>query len=163
MPVSQFINPADVRKTGVLRTRDIPLNTYRKTLKDVKGGFPREDLVAMFRDMRVIREFENMVQAVRTVKNYNGVDYSYTGPAHLSQGQEASAVGQAYALDLDDYTFGTHRSHGEVLARGLAAVRRLGEKELYGIMRPCCGTWKNSPGTPPTSGNLVSISCYTVS
>ena len=135
MPVSQFVDPKDVRKKGVLKTVDIPLNVFRKTLKDVKGDFPRQDLVDFFHDMRVIREFENMVQAVRTVKNYNGVEYSYTGPAHLSQGQEASAVGQAYALDLDDYTFGTHRSHGEVLARGLSAIRRLGEKELHGIMK----------------------------
>jgi 2-oxoisovalerate dehydrogenase E1 component len=135
MPASQFIDPEVVRKEGVLKLKDIPLNTYRKTLKDVREEYPDDHLIAMFRDMRLIREFENMVQAVRTVKIYNGVEYSYTGPAHLSQGQEAAAVGQAYALDLGDYTFGTHRSHGEVLARGLSAIRRLGEGELYTIMK----------------------------
>ena len=135
MPVSQFIDPQEVRKKGVLKSRDIPLNAYGKVLKEVKGDFPQDDLVGLFQDMRIIREFENMVQAVRTVKNYNGVEYSYTGPAHLSQGQEAAAVGQAYALDLSDHTFGTHRSHGEVLARGLSAIRRLDEKKLYNIMK----------------------------
>ncbi|MDR1317568.1 MAG: dehydrogenase, partial [Spirochaetales bacterium] len=135
MPISQFINPAEVRKPGVLHIPDIPVNTYQKKLKDVRGEFPDDGLTNMFYDMRLIREFENMVQGVRTVKNYNGIEYSYTGPAHLSQGQEASAVGQAYALDFDDYTFGTHRSHGEVLARGLSAIRRLDEKKLYGIMK----------------------------
>jgi 2-oxoisovalerate dehydrogenase E1 component len=134
MPVSQFIDPTVVRDKGVIKLNDIPLNTYRRSLGDVKKEYPAEDLVAMFGDMRIIREFENMVQAVRTVKVYNGVEYSYTGPAHLSQGQESAAVGQAYALDLDDHTFGTHRSHGEVLARGLSAVRRLDEKKLLHIM-----------------------------
>ena len=135
MPVSQFIDPQEVRKKGVLKSKDIPLNSYGKGLKDVKTEFPKADLVGFFQDMRLIREFENMVQAVRTVKNYNGVEYSYTGPAHLSQGQEAAAVGQAYALDFSDYTFGTHRSHGEVLARGLSAIRRLSEEELFRIMK----------------------------
>ncbi|MDR1626806.1 MAG: dehydrogenase [Spirochaetia bacterium] len=135
MPISQFIDPAEVRKPGVLRVPEIPVNAYQKKLKNVRGEFPDAELLAMFGDMRLIREFENMVQGVRTVKNYNGVEYSYTGPAHLSQGQEAAAVGQAYALDLDDYTFGTHRSHGEVLSRGLSAIRRLDETKLYNIMR----------------------------
>ncbi|MDR1931967.1 MAG: dehydrogenase [Spirochaetales bacterium] len=134
MPVSQFINPGEVRKAGTLRVPEIPVNAYQKKLKEVRKEFPEADLLDMFRDMRLIREFENMVQGVRTVKNYNGVEYSYTGPAHLSQGQEAAAVGQAYALGLDDYTFGTHRSHGEVLARALCAIRRIDEKKLYGIM-----------------------------
>jgi len=134
MPKSQIIQPKTRRKKGVLTTPDIPINAYRKKLKDVKSEFPAGDLVAMYRDMQLIREFENMVQGVRTVKEYNGVSYSYTGPAHLSQGQEPSAVGQAYALDLEDFTFGTHRSHGEVLARGLSAIRRLEEKKLLSIM-----------------------------
>ncbi len=135
MPVSQFIDPVETRKKGALRFGEIPLNAYCKELRDVKDEFHRDDLLGFFRDMRLIREFENMVQAVRTVKTYNGVEYSYTGPAHLSQGQEAAAVGQAYALDLSDWTFGTHRSHGEVLARGLAAIRRLDESALLGIMK----------------------------
>ncbi|ORC36212.1 dehydrogenase [Marispirochaeta aestuarii] len=134
MPSEQVIKPQDVRKKGVLKTVEIPLNSYTKRLKDVKNDYSADDLTAMYHDMRLIREFENMVQAVRTVKEYNGIEYSYTGPAHLSQGQEAAAVGQAYALDLDDYTFGTHRSHGEVLARGLSAIRRLEEKALVQIM-----------------------------
>ncbi|HOV38301.1 MAG TPA: thiamine pyrophosphate-dependent enzyme [Spirochaetales bacterium] len=135
MPASQFIDPADVRKKGTMKFKDIPLNTYEKTLKDVKGEFRAAELVSIFYDMRLIREFENMVQGVRTVKSYNGVEYSYTGPAHLSQGQEAAAVGQAYALELEDHSFGNHRSHGEVLARGLSTLRRLDEKKLLSIMK----------------------------
>lgn len=134
MPKSQIIRPEHVRCNGTLPLKDIPLNTYQKRLPEVKSEFPAADLVSLFDDMRLIREFETMLAGIRTVKVYNGIEYSYTGPAHLSIGQEASAVGQAYALDINDFTFGTHRSHGEVLARAFSAIRRLDEDTLYQIM-----------------------------
>ncbi|MGI6297927.1 MAG: alpha-ketoacid dehydrogenase subunit alpha/beta [Saccharofermentanales bacterium] len=134
MPKSQIIRPEHVRCSGTLPLKDIPLNTYQKRLPEVKSEFPAADLVSLFDDMRLIREFETMLAGIRTVKVYNGIEYSYTGPAHLSIGQEASAVGQAYALDINDFTFGTHRSHGEVLARAFSAIRRLDEETLYQIM-----------------------------
>ena len=64
----------------------------------------------------------------------NGVKYNHPGPAHLSIGQEASAVGQAYILDKDDFIFGSHRSHGEILAKGLSAIEKLSDEELMEIM-----------------------------
>lgn len=134
MPKSLLIHPDTVRASGSLSFSDIPLNAYQKTLKDVKNDFPAADLVHLFEDMRLIREFETMLAGIRTVKTYNGIEYSYTGPAHLSIGQEASAVGQAYTLELNDFTFGTHRSHGEVLARAFASIRQLDEQALYDIM-----------------------------
>lgn len=134
MPKSQVIRPEQIRCSGTLPLQAIQLNTYQKRLKDVKSEFPADDLVHLFEDMRLIREFETMLAGIRTVKVYNGIEYSYTGPAHLSIGQEASSVGQAYALDLNDFTFGTHRSHGEVLARALSAIRRLDADTLYQIM-----------------------------
>ena len=54
--------------------------------------------------------------------------------AHCSHGQEAFAVGEAYVLDTDDYSLGTHRAHAEVLARGMSAIRELPEDKLYKIM-----------------------------
>ncbi|MBI5009964.1 MAG: dehydrogenase, partial [Bacteroidia bacterium] len=52
-----------------------------------------------------------------------------------SIGQEASAVGMAYNLEIDDYIFGSHRSHGEILAKGLSAIHRLDDDALYNIMK----------------------------
>ena len=69
--------------------------------------------------MVVIREFETMLNLIKTTNEYNGIPYNHPGPAHLSIGQEASAVGMAYTLEVDDYIFGSHRSHGEILAKGL--------------------------------------------
>jgi 2-oxoisovalerate dehydrogenase E1 component len=41
----------------------------------------------------------------------------------------------AYTLDRDDVIFGSHRSHGEVLARGFSAIKKIPEDELYQIMK----------------------------
>lgn len=39
-------------------------------------------------------------------------------PVHLYSGEEAVAVGVCKALDVTDYVFGSHRSHGHFLAKG---------------------------------------------
>ena len=59
---------------------------------------------------------------------------SYPGPAHLSLGQEAAAVGEAYLLGKEDFTFGSHRSHSEILAKGLSCIQKLNDKELMDTM-----------------------------
>ncbi len=134
MPKSQFVCPEENRRQGVLTFRDIPLNQYNKTLAEEKNNYSNSDLIGIFRDMQYIREFENMLYSVRTTKQYNGVPYVYVGPAHLYTGQEAAAVGMAYTLKVEDYIFGSHRSHGEVLAKGFSAIKQLSEQELYDIM-----------------------------
>lgn len=135
MPQSQFIDPARVRAKGELTFPAIPLNAYDKTLAQERARYSDTELIDIYRDMRVIREFETMLYSVRTTKQYNGVDYVYTGPAHLYTGQEAAAVGMAYTLDKDDAIFGSHRSHGEVLARGYGMIRQLPDDELMSIMK----------------------------
>ena len=89
--------------------------------------------------MRIIREFETMLNEIKTKSEYNGVAYNNPGPAHLSIGQEASAVGEAYSLDINDLTFGSHRSHGEILAKGLSSINKLEDGELYDIMKEFLG------------------------
>ncbi|HHT64677.1 MAG: alpha-ketoacid dehydrogenase subunit alpha/beta [Caldicoprobacterales bacterium] len=134
MPRSQFIDPAEVRKSGYIKFQDIPVNQYNKTIEEEKSNFSTEDFLRIYRDMAIIREFETMLNTIKTTGEYKGVKYNHPGPAHLSIGQEASAVGQAYILDKDDYIFGSHRSHGEILAKGLSAIEKLGDKELMEVM-----------------------------
>ncbi len=38
-------------------------------------------------------------------------------------------------MNIDDYIFGSHRSHGEILAKGLSAINKLSEKDLMDIMK----------------------------
>lgn len=134
MPKSQFINPDDVRKSGWIKFSDIPVNQYSRTVEQEKKNFGTNDFLRIYRDMAIIREFETMLNAIKTTNEYNGIQYNHPGPAHLSLGQEASSVGQAYILDRDDYIFGSHRSHGEILAKGLSAIEKLDDRELLAIM-----------------------------
>jgi 2-oxoisovalerate dehydrogenase E1 component len=134
MPKSQFIDPNVMRKSGKVTFKDIPVNQYSKTITEEKKNFKTDDFLRIYRDMAIIREFETMLNAIKTTNEYNGIQYNHPGPAHLSLGQEASAVGQAYLLDKDDYIFGSHRSHGEILAKGLSAIEKLSDSELMEVM-----------------------------
>lgn len=136
MPKSQLIDPARKRAKGQVKFKPIDVNAYSKTVRDelAEGNFIKEDLVRIYRDMVVIREFEMMLHQVKTTSAYNGVEYDNPGPAHLSAGQEAAAVGMAYTLTVDDYIFGSHRSHGEILAKGLRTVEQTDDATLNGIM-----------------------------
>ncbi len=134
MPKSQFIDPSKVRKSGMLNIKPIPMNQYNKSVAEEKSNFSNEDLVRIYHDMVVIREFETMLNLIKTKGEYNGVPYDHPGPAHLSIGQEAAAVGMAYLLDENDFIFGSHRSHGEILAKGLSAINKLPDEKLLKTM-----------------------------
>ena len=134
MPKSQFIDPNVMRKSGKITFTDIPVNQYGKTVSEEKQNFSTADFLRIYRDMAIIREFETMLNSIKTTNEYAGIAYNHPGPAHLSLGQEASAVGQAYLLGKDDYIFGSHRSHGEILAKGLSAIEKLSDAELMGTM-----------------------------
>ena len=134
-----FVDPAEMRKAGKISFDDILVNQYNKTIEEEKKNFKKDDFVRIFNDIAVLREFESMINSIKIKGEYQGFKHSYPGPAHLSIGQEAAAVGQAYILDLDDMTFGSHRSHSEVLARGLASIHKLPDDKLYNIMKDFMG------------------------
>ena len=135
MPKTQFINPEEVRKPGKLDLGSIPVNAYQKTVTEELSRYSGEDLIRIYRDMLIIREFETMLNDIKTKGEYHGIAYTHPGPAHLSIGQEAAAVGMAYHLRVEDYIFGSHRSHGEILAKGLSAIEKLDEDRLMEIMK----------------------------
>ena len=134
MPKSQFIDPKQVRKASFIKYEKTPVNQYNKTIEEEKENYSKADFMRIYRDMAIIREFETMLNSIKITSNYNGIEYSHPGPAHLGIGQEAAYVGQAYLLTPDDFTFGSHRSHGEILAKGLSAIEKLSDKELMDIM-----------------------------
>ena len=134
MPKIQFIDPSEARKPGFVEFTSIPVNQYQKTVKDEKGNFTDEEFNSIYHDMVLIREFETMLNLIKTKGEYNGVSYNHPGPAHLSIGQESAAVGMAWTLDIDDFIFGSHRSHGEILAKGMSAINKLDDDKLMQIM-----------------------------
>ncbi len=143
MPKSLYIDPNEVLrpKEHEIKFPEIPVMQYAKSVKEElkEGNFTPEDLKHIYRDMAVIREFETMLNLVKTTGGYNGVAYNNPGPAHLSAGQEAAAVGMAYNLTTDDFIFGSHRSHGEILAKGLRSIEILPEAELKKVMEEFWG------------------------
>jgi 2-oxoisovalerate dehydrogenase E1 component len=134
MPKSIDVNPDIVRKSGQIEFKPIPVNQYKKSIKDELKRYGGDDLVRIQRDMVIIRTFETMLNEIKLRGSYMGIEYMHNGPAHLSIGQEAAAVGQAYHLGIDDHIFGSHRSHGEILAKGLSAIEKLDDATLMQIM-----------------------------
>ena len=135
MPKSQEIYPEELFAPDQVTFQDIPVNAYDKTLKEEKKQFSKEDLTTLYHDMCVLREFETILNSIKLEGSYKGVEYTHAGPAHLSIGQESAAVGQAFALRVEDSIFGSHRSHSEILAKGLSAIRQLDDDQLMQIMK----------------------------
>ena len=134
MPKVQIIDPREVRKPGFVEFQPIPVNQYRKTVKEERTQYSDTELKAIYHDMVLIREFETMLNLIKTKGEYNGTPYNHPGPAHLSIGQESAAVGMAWTLTVDDFIFGSHRSHGEILAKGMSAIHKLEDDQLTAIM-----------------------------
>jgi len=95
----------------------------------VDSAHTTDFLVSLYRTMLRIRLFEeSLVEPIEKGE--------IKTPCHLYTGEEAIATGVLAALDLKDYAFGYHRSHGHYLAKGgdmnaLAA-------EIYGKETGCC-------------------------
>ena len=139
MPKALTVDPKVVRQPGVLKMKDIPLNQYKGDIQVELKKYGKDKLVRIFHTMATIREFESMLNLVKTQGGYKGVDYNHRGPAHLSAGQEASSTGQSFALDVQDFTFGSHRSHGEIISKCFAAVSQLPDEELLKVMKAFWG------------------------
>src|SRR5438445_7660748 len=135
MPKSIVIEPTRVFARETIRFSDIPVNAYEKTGQGALASHVRQELLSIWRDMCGIREFESALNDIKTKGTYKGITYNHAGPAHLSVGQEAAAVGMAFTLAPDDHIFGSHRSHGEILAKGFSAIRQLSDARLLEIMR----------------------------
>jgi TPP-dependent pyruvate/acetoin dehydrogenase alpha subunit len=83
-------------------------------------NFDRAHLRKLYRDMLLIRRFEERVSDLF-------LQGEMSGTCHLCIGQEAVPVGVVAALRKDDLLSGTHRGHGHFLAKGGEPRRVLAE------------------------------------
>lgn len=90
---------------------------------------PREFLLGLYRQLVLIREFEERVK-------FLFLEGTMPGTIHQCQGQEATAVGVCAALRSDDWITSTFRGHGHALAKGLSVQEML--DELFGATTGCC-------------------------
>jgi TPP-dependent pyruvate/acetoin dehydrogenase alpha subunit len=93
-------------------------------------GLSREQLLALYRQMLVIRRCEEqLVKLYAAGKIYGG--------CHTYIGEEAVATGVCAHLRQDDVVFSTHRSHGHALAKGIPPHELIAE--LLGRVTGCSG------------------------
>ena len=100
MPKNMLVDPAVVRKASKLEVASIPINQYKPDFAVEKASLGVAELKRMWIDMVYIREFESMLSSIKTTGAWQGISYNHRGPAHLSLGQEAAAVGQCAALSV---------------------------------------------------------------
>ncbi|WP_225765704.1 thiamine pyrophosphate-dependent dehydrogenase E1 component subunit alpha [Inquilinus sp. Marseille-Q2685] len=90
----------------------------------------RDDLLRAYRQMRLIREFEDRVHLEFATGEIPGF-------VHLYAGEEASAVGVCLHLTDRDSIASTHRGHGHCIAKDCDPVAMM--KEIYGRRDGLCG------------------------
>src|ERR1044071_9309561 len=82
--------------------------------KDRLSGLDKDQLVELYRQMLLIRRFEEKSAEVYVAGKIGGF-------CHLYIGQEAVGVGTISAIRKDDYVFTSYREHGHALAKGMSA------------------------------------------
>src|SRR5258708_7857024 len=93
------------------------------------GGLSTEHVLALYKQLVLLRRFEERVY-------YLFLQGEIPGTVHQYQGQEAVAVGICDHLSHTDWITSTHRPHGHALAKGISP--RATMAELYGKETGCC-------------------------
>jgi len=93
------------------------------------GTLARDTLLAMYRVMVTIREFEEQLYYLFLTEAMPGTMHQYTG-------QEAIAAGACAALRPTDYIISTHRGHGHAITKGVS-LRSL-MAEIFAKDTGCC-------------------------
>jgi pyruvate dehydrogenase E1 component alpha subunit len=96
--------------------------------KDRLSGLGHDQLIELYRQMLLIRRFEE-----KSAEAY--VAGKIGGFCHLYIGQEAVGVGTISAIRKDDYVLASYREHGLALAKGMTA--RAIMAELLGKATGC--------------------------
>ncbi|MEL7029817.1 MAG: thiamine pyrophosphate-dependent dehydrogenase E1 component subunit alpha [Pseudomonadota bacterium] len=89
-----------------------------------------DQLRRAYRQMKIIRDFEERLHHEITTGEIAGF-------THLYAGQEAVAVGVCEHLDDNDLIVSTHRGHGHCIAKGCDVKAMM--KEIYGRSGGLCG------------------------
>jgi pyruvate dehydrogenase E1 component alpha subunit len=116
--------PTEVDRNQLARER----NEIKERQKHRFAELNEEQLIGLYRQMLLIRRFEE-----KSAEAY--VAGKIGGFCHLYIGQEAVAVGAISAVRQDDYVFASYREHGHALAKGMSS--RAIMAELFGKATGC--------------------------
>ena len=121
--------------TGVMDPPDVDSKKLKQERDEAKGrqkdrlkGLSRDQLIELYRQMLLIRRFEE-----KSAEAY--VAGKIGGFCHLYIGQEAVGVGAISAIRQDDYVLASYREHGLALAKGMSARSIMAE--LFGKATGC--------------------------
>ena len=121
--------------TGVLDAPEVDRQTLKQDLDTAKqnqkgrlAGLDSETLIELYRQMLLIRRFEEKSAEVYSAGKIGGF-------CHLYIGQEAVAVGALSAIQKDDYVLTSYREHGQAIAKGISPESVMAE--LYGKATGC--------------------------
>ncbi|HEU4871224.1 MAG TPA: pyruvate dehydrogenase (acetyl-transferring) E1 component subunit alpha [Pyrinomonadaceae bacterium] len=116
--------PPDVDSKKLKQERD----EAKERQKDRLRGLSGEQAINLYRQMLLIRRFEE-----KSAEAY--VAGKIGGFCHLYIGQEAVGVGSISAIRKDDYVLASYREHGLALAKGMTARSIMAE--LFGKATGC--------------------------
>ena len=97
-------------------------------LAPVLKGEDRETLLSYYREMMLIRRFEEKAGEMYTKAKIGGY-------CHLNLGEEATVVGFCSGLEPDDYVYTNYREHGYAIGRGITPGAVMAE--LFGKDTGC--------------------------
>jgi pyruvate dehydrogenase E1 component alpha subunit len=118
------------KKTNKRKTQN---KERKKTLTEQKAplkglDLSEEKLIQMYREMLLIRRFEEKAAQMYGMEKIMGF-------CHLYNGQEAVAVGANAAMHETDYMITAYRDHGHALVKGITANEVMAE--LFGKVTGC--------------------------
>ena len=111
-----------------VKTAGKPSKTTKKSVQAGKSKFSKETYIKWYKDMLLIRRFEE-----KTGQLY--IQQKFGGFCHLYIGQEAIVVGTASACRPEDKHMTAYRDHGHPIALGTDP--RILMAELYGRSTGC--------------------------
>src|ERR1044071_6770351 len=120
----QTVAPPEVDPKLLKQERD----QAKERQKDRLSGLSKDQLIELYRQMLLIRRFEEKSAEVYVAGKIGGF-------CHLYIGQEAVGVGTISAIRKDDYVLASYREHGLALAKGMTA--RAIMAELFGKATGC--------------------------
>ncbi len=123
------------KSTAPSRSSSSSSSSRPRDAKSVFGSEPPELLRGYYREMQLIRRFEE-----RSAEMYQRAKIG--GYCHLNLGEEATVVGLMSAMQPRDYLFTTYREHGYAIARGIEPGRVMAE--LFGRTTGVSKGWGGS-------------------
>jgi pyruvate dehydrogenase E1 component alpha subunit len=118
--------PPDLDPQKLKQERDQAKERQKSRVNN--SGLKVDQLIELYRQMLLIRRFEEKSAEVYVAGKIGGF-------CHLYIGQEAVGVGTISAIRKDDYVLASYREHGLALAKGMSARSIMAE--LYGKATGC--------------------------